>query len=369
MILDFWATWCGACIESFPKMHELKKKFDGGLQVLLVNSYKDDDETKVKSFFDKRKTRTGLNVKLPYVLNDTITKAYFPHSTIPHYVWLNKDRVVIAITGRTEVTEMNVSAFIEGRSVDLPIANDSYLFNVEKPLLVAQNGGDAGNFLYRSLFTGFKENLGYVIGKTIDNNGLVPRMYAINCTLYSLFQIAYPDVVKYSSNRTIIEDNRNDYERSYCYEIITPPVAYNEILKYMQTDLYRNFRAVAKKEVRQVSCFILRLNNKIQKSITSGERPKVDVDPLSLKKFLQNEPVSSLADILEPLLGKPVIDETGLLQNIDISLPYDFFEYDREKIKKWLSIKGFELLESEREMEVAVISPLNTEKNSIIYHN
>jgi thiol-disulfide isomerase/thioredoxin len=38
VVLDFWASWCGPCKESFPAMNDLQKKYaDKGLVILAVN--------------------------------------------------------------------------------------------------------------------------------------------------------------------------------------------------------------------------------------------------------------------------------------------------------------------------------------------
>ncbi|MCB9357763.1 MAG: TlpA family protein disulfide reductase [Calditrichaeota bacterium] len=50
--LDFWASWCKPCKDSFPWMNELASEFaDSGLVVLAVNL--DRDSEKVAQFLEK----------------------------------------------------------------------------------------------------------------------------------------------------------------------------------------------------------------------------------------------------------------------------------------------------------------------------
>lgn len=53
ILLDFWASWCGPCKESFPVLEELHKKYAAsGLVVLGVNV---DDKAKAADDFLKRR--------------------------------------------------------------------------------------------------------------------------------------------------------------------------------------------------------------------------------------------------------------------------------------------------------------------------
>ncbi len=49
VIVDFWASWCGPCKESFPAMNELQKKYaDKGVVIIGVNE--DEEVSDMKDF-------------------------------------------------------------------------------------------------------------------------------------------------------------------------------------------------------------------------------------------------------------------------------------------------------------------------------
>jgi len=367
LILDFWATWCGSCIEAFPKMHNLQKKFNDDLQVILVNTYMGDDKDKVQAYFEKRKARTGQAVELPYSLQQSSLSDYFPHKFVPHYVWIDKTGTVIAITSQLEVTTENIKSILEGKNVSLHEKKDIPDFDSQNPLFVNGNGGSGDEFLYRSILTGYKEGLGGVTGLKPEENGKVSRYYIINHPLLLIFQNAYRKVLKYPPNRTIIEvkdplkfkssyDDTARYRYTYCYEINTPPVSFDELLKFVQDDLERIFGVKVKNEKRTLDCWVLTATDQVSKSFTKGRASELEMDKSSIKKHIFNNPVSALTNLLNSFMEKPVVDETGLLNNIDIELPADFYNYDIKALKNFLHKNGFNLIEGKRELEVAVIT-------------
>src|SRR5687767_6420262 len=97
VILDFWATWCKACIRALPKMDSLQKKFDQELEVLMVNTTAtSDDEKKLNAFYEKW-VKKFPKFQLSTTIKDSVSRPYFPHTGVPHYVWIGSDGKIKAI--------------------------------------------------------------------------------------------------------------------------------------------------------------------------------------------------------------------------------------------------------------------------------
>lgn len=86
VLIDFWATWCGPCIQSMPVLRSLQERYgDRGLVILSVNTD------------DPRKARTVLNahrVAAILAVDPGGASEAYKVSTIPHLVLVDRAGVV-----------------------------------------------------------------------------------------------------------------------------------------------------------------------------------------------------------------------------------------------------------------------------------
>ncbi|MBN8668692.1 MAG: TlpA family protein disulfide reductase [Chitinophagales bacterium] len=370
IILDMWSTICASCIEAFPEMEKLQSDFNGKIQILLVNPHdpKFDSEEKIKSVLEKTKTRTGFYPKLPIPIHDSILNAYFPHQSVPHQVWIDKNGKVLVITDLKNTTRENIIFALNGEKLSIPVKDD-WAYDKEKPLFVDGNGGDFDAFLFRSIFTEYNKEINSCEGVRKDINGNITGMYMINKPLWYMLVVAYSDLMKGFLTNRIIIDVKNDPDKvarksdtryMYCYDLVTPPTPPNlfDQNRYLKEDIKRYFKVGVYKESRKLKSLIVTTTDQIIKSY-SKQKMEFYVDKGTIKKVIHNYSIGNIIKFLSAYFNKPLIDETGLSdQLIDITFPDNFEFADSDGLLKVLEKSGFCIWEEEREMEVLIITDM-----------
>ena len=102
VILDYWATWCGPCRQSFPSLQKLYERYKNNSDVVfaIVNVWERSDD-RVKTVRDFLKSNPTLTFPM-YLDKDDSVVAKFGVTGIPTKFYLGKD-------GRVQFKEVGLS--------------------------------------------------------------------------------------------------------------------------------------------------------------------------------------------------------------------------------------------------------------------
>lgn len=113
LVLDFWATWCGSCINKFRAMEALQAQFSAEAMFLLVNTQSTrDDVKKIGDLLSGRKYRTAPYT-LTTIFNDTYIYQLFPYGFMPYYVLISPSAEVRAIVPAELMTATNIRLMLD----------------------------------------------------------------------------------------------------------------------------------------------------------------------------------------------------------------------------------------------------------------
>lgn len=183
IILDFWATWCKPCIGSLNRLDTLRMSMDTTGFVVIPVTYQTAKEA---SLAFKRFTWDMTSV-----VGDTTLAQIFPHSGIPHQVWI-KDGKVFAIPLHYYATRENIEKTIKGESSRMRMVRAS--LDASLPLFLKGNGGDGSNIEWQASIAAGDNN--YATQK-VNYAGADGRniLMGFNLSLYSLFCEAFKDEI------------------------------------------------------------------------------------------------------------------------------------------------------------------------------
>lgn len=343
VILDFWATWCVPCIQSFPHLEALQSTFTADVQVMTVAS---DPEARITRFLDHRA------MKLPIVIDEKNALAkIFPHGTIPHTVVIDKSGTVQVIATPSDITEETIRKILSGQAVNIAEKDDEKIFDFSLPL----SGNE--NFTYQITITPYNKNYATY---SDDNGGEAPytgrRILATNLSVRALYEIAYQFPAR---TRTIVDvSDLSKFEWSeqnaICFDLIVPEELGGQRFEIMkqQLSIYYKYQTVVEKRVVPV---------KIMQRIKGTEFliPAAKAGATATSKDTRNGlsmmgvPLEKLTDFLESKFKQPVVHETNQEGLYDIEIPW--FNESPRKIHEELKKLGLELVDGEREINVLVI--------------
>lgn len=368
ILLDMWSTLCTSCIAAFPKMEELQEEFSDQVQILLVNSEggKYDSYTRILSILNKNKDRTGYYPRLPIPSLDTILNLYFPHNSVPHYVWINKEGILLGATRSEYVSSDVIKQILITGKLDAPQKNEIG-FDQNIPLLIKGNGGNENNFIYRSVLTPYNGTLETIQGMRINEDGMVIGYYMINYPLRYLVYTAYLELFTDLSRSQVIFDVRRpeifsttttDSTSSFSYDISFPPIERMKFgfSKFLQEDLKRTFNVNVKKVKLPQKAYVIYPSQSLVKMISKHSEKSMEVNEESLNKYIHNVTLSEFLVILKPYFDRPVLNETQLNETIDIDFPSGFSLKDSKELLSFLRHCGFKIEEEEKHLDAIIVS-------------
>jgi thiol-disulfide isomerase/thioredoxin len=376
VILEFWNKYCSACFVALPKASEFSIKYGDKLSLIAIGAQ--DDEQRIQVLYEKINERFKLNMTVAF--DSALFNRVVPLG-VPHLVWIDRQGIVKAITSGEELTHLNVQHFLS----DEPFLFRDYSakatakgrqgYDRRKPFLIDGNGGGAMDFSYRSVLAQYKLGMptsGLVknITSAVRESGVqgcatLTELYLLAYTGYSVWTDEDPVYSRFSPHIILqLKDTSGfsfDYTTGkgvYWYSQIVPlyKATPEYLMRVMQNDLENYFEYDVQIEERDVPCWILTSTRQSRAALKSKstDQSRDYLEQIGLK--LTNVPIKhAMHNIFyKHLIGQiPIVDETGIISNIDIEL--EAYLDSIPDIQKKLREKGLILTRGKRPMRVIVI--------------
>jgi len=373
LILDFWATWCTPCVAMMPKMDSLQRQFGDKIQFLSLSYEKADV---VFPFLAELEKRRGQAFCLPNISDEKVLHQLFPHAALPHYVWIDAEGVVRAMTGMEEVTSENIALALE-RSYAMSLkAEVPIKLNRDIPLVVQNIPGHIEKLLINSSLSKYVEGFPSSFTTKYQTDSTAFRATYTNLSIASLFQLAYANEGNFRAARFIIDSNveRGPFtypkdrtalrewhkENTYCYELLIAPElkwTINDFYRQMQRDMSVYFPYKTTIETKNLTCLALVRVDSTKQLLTKDKSSR----PLRIINLKGFDGINiSLSKLVQPLstyylqnYPLPVVDNTGYKQPVDISIKADMTNV--EAINKGLQPYGLQFVQMEVPTTVLIV--------------
>lgn len=107
LILDFWATWCGPCIQSMPRIHQLSRQYhDVGVEAVFVNL--EEPEDRIRTLLERLEIMPTVALD-----SDGAFSRQYAVQAIPQTVVIDREgNIAKVLVGAGEESENELTRFL-----------------------------------------------------------------------------------------------------------------------------------------------------------------------------------------------------------------------------------------------------------------
>ncbi|HYK75349.1 MAG TPA: redoxin family protein [Daejeonella sp.] len=341
VLIDFWATWCGSCIEAMPHLKQLQNKYPNDLQVITVTG---ETNKRISQYLKVKPSNLWFAIDTNYYISKL-----FPHQLIPHSVLISQDGKLIANTIPQSVTESVIDSIISNKKVHLVEKQDKLISHDDliKTYFFAED-------TVKSRFMIQPEIQGTAAISTRylnDNVFKGRRITCINVSLSRLYTIAFGD---FPYSRVINNIPKDHKEQVYCLDLIVENK--KDLLPILRQHLLKKFDIQAKIEQQNRDVEVLKIQD-------LKKFNKIPLNKSGIRTYYsshgeinqQSITMHDFAGYLEDYgVGKlPVIDATGVNKKFDIK--FSFQPESPESLIKVLNTIGLSLERSKKKIDMLVL--------------
>ncbi len=303
VVLEFWATWCGGCVDNIPHLNELVEKFKS-LPIQFISITDETDIDLVKRFL----ARHPISGWVAFDAEEATFKNYGVEGR-PRTFLVDRNGVVQAITNPPSVTPQVLEDLLAGKSLNFPEVRMGPLLGLEPnappPLLQV--------LIRPAAPVGVS---GSSPGGVIEKDG---RYDAYGETLRQILSEAY------EVPETRVDAPEWCKQTRYDFSVVTPQ--HDEALRWplVKQALEAAFRLKLHREIRETRVYVLKLaaglQPKLRPATTAGKSShwlpgKGQVEAIGAS-------INTVTYTAEFVLGEEILDETGFGGRYDFDLTWD----------------------------------------------
>jgi uncharacterized protein (TIGR03435 family) len=326
VVLEFWATWCGPCVEAIPHLNELAAQFKDRPVVFL--SVTDEERAVVESFLKKRPIQGWTGIAKRKKLGEN-----YGVEGIPDTFLIDPAGKIAANLFPDQLKPEMIEDLVAGRPVKAP----------PRPVFVTVKstpGGPAplAELILRPSAAGTSSGMSTGLGKLAMQRGQRRWFFSV------VYQTPFSRVI----GEGVADPARYDLSVSLAG-------ASSATVNSLARDLLcAAFKVKADRETRETDVLVLTAPGGKPAGLTEtdgfgGSR----LGSGNGKIQMTNGSISSLATVIESVLEKPVVNETGLGGRYDVTLTYESPEGLLDAVRKL----GFAIEPARRPIEFLVVTP------------